>query len=133
MPGGRPKDVETRATQMQIAEWVGKGKSRSWIMEKLQEDGMSYPSANKIYYNALKDLAPDPDLISEYKKSLIQQNLDRLEKIVESSISGNTAEKMVALKAIDQLNKLAGAYNDNQITVARNKEGDEIIQIKFGE
>ena len=133
MLGGRPKDVETRATQMQIAEWVGKGKSRSWIMEKLQEDGMSYPSANQIYYNALKDLAPDPDLISEYKKSLIQQNLDRLEKIVESSISGNTADKAIALKAIDQLNKLAGAYNDNQITVARNKEGDEIIQIKFGE
>lgn len=130
---GKPKDVEKQATQMQIAEWVGKGKSRSWIMEKLQEDGMSYINANHVYYGALKDLTPDPDLIGEYKKSLIQQNLDRLEKIVESSISGNTADKAIALKAIDQLNKLAGAYNDNQITVARNKEGDEIIQIKFGE
>ena len=127
----RNKDITTVATQTQIAEWVGKGKTRSWIMDKLQEEGLSYSNANTLYYAALKDIQPDPDLLCDYKKTLIQQNLDRLEKIVNDTISGSTGEKMVALKAIDQLNKLCGAYNDNQITVARNKEGDEIIQITF--
>ena len=127
----RNKDITTVTTQTQIAEWVGKGKTRTWIMDKLQEEGMTYSAANQVYYAALKDMQPDPDLLSDYKKTLIQQNLDRLERIVNDTISGNTGEKMVALKAIDQLNKLCGAYNDNQITVARNKEGDEIIQITF--
>ena len=40
----------------------------------------------------------------------------------------------IAIKAIDTLNKMCGAYNDNnQVTIAKNNLGEEIIQIKFGE
>ena len=123
--------MEAALTQNKVMEWVSKGKSRKWCMERLQEEGMTSAAASSLYYESLKEMLPDPDLFADYKKALMQTNLDRLETIVESTISGNTGEKMVALKAIDQMCKLTGMYNDNQITVARNKDGDEIIQITF--
>lgn len=127
------KDMTTLTTQMQIAEWVTKGKSRKFIMDKLMnEEGLTRANANTLYYGALKEITPEPDLMDNYKRVLIQQNLDRLEQIVNTSIDGNYQDKAVALKAIDQLNRLCGAYADtNSVTVARNKDGEEIIQITF--
>lgn len=120
-------------TQATVAEWVSKGHTRKYCLDKLMEDGMCLSAAKVLYYGALKELTPDANLMDDYKRGIIQQNLDRLEQIVESSISGNTGEKMVALKAIDTLNKLVGAYGENSVTVAQSKEGDQIIQIRFGE
>lgn len=128
---GRDK-LEYQGTQIQIQEWINKGKSRQYIMDRLQEDGMTVLGAQDIYYATLKEMAPDPNLFDDYKKQVIQQNLDRLEKIVESSIDGNYQEKNVALKAIDTLNKLIGAYSDsNSVTIAKDNQGQEIIRIEF--
>lgn len=128
---GRDK-LEYQGTQIQIQEWINKGKSRQYIMDRLQEDGMTVLGAQEIYYATLKEMAPDPNLFDDYKKQVIQQNLDRLEKIVESSIDGNYQEKNVALKAIDTLNKLIGAYSDsNSVTIAKDNQGQEIIRIEF--
>ena len=132
MPKNR---LEALTTEQDISDMVNAGRTRKEIMAWLQDEkGMTAGSARELYYNTLKGMAPSTAYFDAYKKSLIQTNLDRLEEIVEGSISGNTAEKMVALKAIDQINKLIGAYNDNnQVTIAKNKEGEEIIQIRFGE
>lgn len=128
---GRDK-LEYQGTQIQIQEWINKGKSRQYIMDRLQEDGMTVLGAQEIYYATLKEMVPDPNLFDDYKKQVIQQNLDRLEKIVESSIDGNYQEKNVALKAIDTLNKLIGAYSDsNSVTIAKDNQGQEIIRIEF--
>lgn len=125
-------DLKTVATQTVIQEWVAMGKSRKWCLEKLQEEGMTFANASTLYYGALKEIQPDQNLLDDYKKALIQQNLDRLERIVNTSIDGNYQDKAVALKAIDQLNRLCGAYADSSsVTVARNKDGDEVIQITF--
>lgn len=123
--------IATAVTIVQVTEWISKGKTRQYCINKLQEDGMSYSNANTIYYEAIKELTPDQNLFDDYKKGVIQQNLDRLETIIDSSISGNTGEKMVALKAIDQLNKLCGAYGENSVTIAKNKDNEEIIRITF--
>lgn len=124
--------MESRLTQAQICEWVSRGKSRKEVIELLENEGMTYTSAEKLYYTALKDLAPEPNLFDDYKKGIIQQNLNRLEKIVSDCIEGNVGEKTVALRAIDTLNKMLGVYNENNsVTIAKNNKGEEIIQITF--
>ena len=128
-------DMEHTLTRLQVQEWISKGKSRKYCVDKLVETGMKNGAASMLYYRALKDMLPEPNLLDDYKKNLIQQNLDRLEQVIETSLSGNTADKAIALKAIDTLNKMCGAYSDNNITIAQqNKDGDQqIIQIRFGE
>ena len=101
-------------------------------MERLQEEGLSCSNANALYYDTLKGLEPQPNLLDDYKKVLIKQNLDRLEKIVNDCIGGNAGEKKVALQAIAELNKMAGLYNDgNKVMIAKNADNEEIIQIEF--
>ena len=125
------KEMEVALTETRIMEWVSKGHTRQYCMNKLQEEGMSRSAADTLYYHALKAMLPDPDLFTDYKQTLMQQNIDRLERIVESSISGGTADKALAIKAIDTLNKMISAYGENGVIINKNKEGDEQIVIRF--
>ena len=119
-------------TTQEISDRINDGQSKAQIIAWLQEaKNMTYGSAKNLYYNTLKEMVPDDAYLQAYKKSLATTNIARLEKIVDDSLSGNTADKAIALKAIDQLNKICGAYADNSVTIAKNKEGDEIIQIRF--
>lgn len=121
-------------TTQEIADRVNDGQSKAQIIAWLQEErGMTWGSAKNLYYNTLKEMVPDDAYLQAYKKSLATTNIARLEKIVDDSLSGNTADKAIALKAIDQLNKICGAYADNNITIAQqNKDGDQqVIKITF--
>lgn len=128
--------LEALTTSQDISDMINDGRSKGEIIAWLQEEkGMTWGSAKNLYYRTLKEMVPDDAYLAAYKKSLATTNMSRLEKIVEDSLSGNTADKAIALKAIDQLNKMCGAYADNNITIAQqNKDGDgQIIQIRFGE
>lgn len=120
-------------TTAEIQMMVDEGKSRDTIINWLQEEkGMTWGSAKNLYYETIKSMSDDTTMLDTYKASLVRTNLARLETIVENAMSGNTGEKMVALKAIDQLNKMCGAYADNQgVIVNKNKDGNEQIIIKF--
>lgn len=121
-------------TTQEIADRVNEGQSKAQIIAWLQEErGMTWGSAKNLYYNTLKEMVPDDAYMQAYKKSLATTNIARLEKIVDDSLSGNTADKAIALKAIDQLNKICGAYADNSVTIAQqNKDGDQqVIKITF--
>ena len=121
-------------TTQEIADRVNEGQSKAQIIAWLQEErGMTWGSAKNLYYNTLKEMVPDDAYLQAYKKSLATTNIARLEKIVDDSLSGNTADKAIALKAIDQLNKICGAYADNSVTIAQqNKDGDgQVIKITF--
>ena len=121
-------------TTQEIADRVNDGQSKAQIIAWLQEErGMTWGSAKNLYYNTLKEMVPDDAYLQAYKKSLATTNIARLEKIAEDSLSGNTADKAIALKAIDQLNKICGAYADNSVTIAQqNKDGDQqVIKITF--
>lgn len=119
-------------TTAEIQMMVDEGKSRDTIINWLQEEkGMTWGSAKNLYYETIKGMSDDTTMLDTYKASLVRTNLARLETIVENTMSGNTGEKMVALKAIDQINKLIGAYNGNSVTIANNKEGEQIVQITF--
>ena len=134
MPKGAVTNMGALMTTQEIADMVNDGKSRKEIIEYLQEEkNMTWGSAKNLYYNTLKEMVPDEAYLKAYKKSLATTNMARLEQIIDESLSGNTADKAIALKAIDQLNKMVGAYADNSITIAQqNKDGDQqIIQIDF--
>lgn len=127
-----PKQLKTIETYAVVQDLISKGKSRENIMKFLQDKGISYSNSVSLYYQALKDLVPEENFLDIERKRIIQQNLDRLERIITSSISGNTGEKKVALQAIDTLNKMVGVYSEsNKVTIAKNNEGEEIIQIDF--
>ena len=126
--------MKSLMTTQEIADRVNDGQSKAQIIAWLQEErGMTWGSAKNLYYNTLKEMVPDDAYLQAYKKSLATTNIARLEKIVDDSLSGNTADKAIALKAIDQLNKICGAYADNNITIAQqNKDGDQqVIKITF--
>lgn len=123
--------IESKITRLQVQDMVADGKSRASIMKFLTDQGMAKSTAENIYYQALKDMTPSPDLLDDYKKGIIQVNLGRLEKIIDETIGGNYQNKQVALKAIAEINKMLGINDTNSVTIANNKEGDQIIQIKF--
>ena len=134
MPKGAVTNMGALMTTQEIADMVNEGKSKKEIIAYLQEEkNMTWGSAKNLYYNTLKEMVPDEDYMKAYKKSLATTNMARLEQIIDESLSGNTADKAIALKAIDQLNKMVGAYQDSSITIAQqNKDGDsQIIQIDF--
>lgn len=134
MPKGAVTNMGALMTTQEISDMVNDGKSRKEIIAYLQEEkNMTWGSAKNLYYNTLKEMVPDEAYLKAYKKSLATTNMARLEQIIDESLSGNTADKAIALKAIDQLNKMVGAYADNSITIAQqNKDGDQqIIQIDF--
>ena len=123
--------MEKTATKMEIMDAISKGQSRASIVQTLVDDGITYRNAQQLFYEAMKDMTPDINLLDDYKRGIMQQNLDRLEKIINSSIEGNTGEKKVALQAIDTLNKMLGIYSGNNVTINKNQEGDEQIIISF--
>ena len=124
--------LKSQETLAQTQELISKGMSRKDVCDWLETQGMERKNAYTIYYSALKELVPEENFLDDSKKYLIQQNLDRLETIINSSITGNTGEKKVALQAIDTLNKMLGVYSDtNKVMIAKNSQGEEIIQIDF--
>ena len=126
------QSIKTVATHDKVMTLITQGKSRKYILEKLQEEeGLAYKSAVALYHGALRDVIPDPEYFEDYKKAIVQTNIDRLERIIDSSIEGNAGDKNAAIKAIDVMNKLVGAYGENQVNIARNDKGDEVIQITF--
>ena len=126
--------LKSKGTQAYVADLISQGKSRKEVIEWLKEQGMSGGNLHTIYYNALKELVPEENFLEDSKKFLIQQNLDRLEQIINTSISGNTGEKKVALQAIDTLNKMLGVYGTNNgVIINKNNQGEEHIIISFGD
>ena len=81
---GRTSKFKEDVDHIHVLEMLGEGKSRTEIVKALQEEGMCYDAALRYYRTALEGLSPEG--IDEYRKGLIQVNLDRLEKIISKTI-----------------------------------------------
>lgn len=128
------KPIKTLIRQEEVSNWINEGKPRKEILKLISTTyNVNERRAAELYYDTLKEMAPDTTMFDAYRQNVIQQNLDRLESIINSSINGNFNEKNVALKAIDTINKLIHAYGDQGVVINKNKDGDEQIIIKFGE
>ena len=79
--------LQMKATQAEIIELISKGKTRKEIVDYLGSLGIENSYCYRLYHSALKEMIPEEDYLDAEKKYLIQQNLDRLETIINSSIS----------------------------------------------
>lgn len=110
---------------------ISKGKSRAEVIAFIEGDlGISKRSSVDYYREALKDLIMDDDFLGDYRKAVQAQNYDRLEKIINSTIDGNAAEKKVCISAISELNKMTNP-GGNSVTIANNSEGEQVVKIEF--
>ena len=127
---GRTSKFKEDVDHIHVLEMLGEGKSRTEIVKALQDEGMCYDAALRYYRTALEGLSPEG--IDEYRKGLIQVNLDRLEKIISKTIDSNDAQTLrVAKDCISEINKMLGLSSGNKVEIMKNKEGDEAIRISF--
>lgn len=119
-----PQTIERVTT---LARKLSKGMSRKsaqeWIMTHYD---VSARQARAYYSAALRYLIPDNE--EEYKRGLIQSNIDRLETIIERTMAEGSADYKSAIAAIKEINRLV-APNENSIEVATK---DSAFRIKFG-
>lgn len=115
----------------EIAQMISDGKSRSTIQKYIKDNyGVKDAQARTYYRAALRVLIPDEDKYDEYRKALIQANIDRLEKMIEKNIDGNRDDMKLAKECISELNKLIGMGDKTNIMINRNdNEETFVIQI----
>lgn len=106
-----------------ISEGISRKSAQEWIMTNYD---VSARQARAYYSAALRYLIPDNE--EEYKRGLIQSNIDRLETIIERTMAEGSADYKSAIAAIKEINRLV-APNENSIEVATK---DAAFRIKFG-
>lgn len=122
---------------MEVAKMICEGKSKQTCLEYVQEaQGCALQQAKYYYQAALNWLIPDD--MDEYKKGLLQANVERLEKIIEEGIEKRLDERRgadylrTAKDAISELNKMLGVGNPRLQIAQENKDGEQqIITIDF--
>lgn len=106
-----------------ISEGMSRKSAQEWIMTNYDVSGRQ---ARAYYSAALRYLIPDNE--EEYKRGLIQANINRLETIIERTMAEGSADYKSAIAAIKEINRLV-APNENSIEVATK---DAAFRIKFG-
>ena len=119
-----PQTIE-RVTNLakMLSEGMSRKNAQEWIMTHYDVSGRQ---ARAYYSAALRYLIPDNE--EEYKKGLIQANINRLETIIERTMAEGSADYKSAIAAIKEINRLV-APNENSIEVATK---DAAFRIKFG-
>ena len=94
--------------QCYIAQQIALGRSRETIIEYLIDKGYSEETAKRLVKSTMNDIALRYEL---YKNNAAEANIKALLSIIDATtIKENYS---AALKAIDLLNKMAGAYTEN--------------------
>lgn len=110
------------------ADMLASGKSdrtvRKWF---IQEYGLKDCTVDEYMSAVYRYLTPAN--WDEEKERVVSKNIKTLEKIVEKCMDKENYK--TAREAIDSLNKMFGISGNNSITIAKNKEGEEIINISF--
>lgn len=128
----RPTEQWTTTPQtieriISLAKMISEGMSRKNVQEWIMAHyGVSGRQARAYYSAALRYLIPDNE--EEYKRGLIQANINRLETIIERTMAEGSADYKSAIAAIKEINRLV-APNENSIEVATK---DAAFRIKFG-
>ena len=128
--GAKPKS-STVVKLNEAVKMITDGKSKETVIRHFMEKyGLSRDQSYKYWCCGCKLLIPKD--IDEYKKSMIQANIDRLEKIIEQGMSSGNLK--VAKEAIAELNKMFGINGGTQVSVKQDADSNtQEITIKFGE
>lgn len=112
---------------MQIAERVSKGESRMGLQKWMMDSwGIGDRQARAYYMAAVRYLTPDDE--EEFRNGLIQANLNRLEEIVEETMTGRNYKD--AITAIKELNRMLGIGEKNTVEVTTDST---VFKVSFGE
>lgn len=128
----RPTEQWTTTPQttekiISLAKMISEGMSRKNVQEWIMANyGVGDRQARAYYSAALRYLIPDNE--EEYKRGLIQANINRLETIIERTMAEGSTDYKSAIAAIKEINRLV-APNENSIEVATK---DAAFRIKFG-
>lgn len=118
----------TEAKIMEVAKMISEGNTRETCIKYVMESkGVNHRQGEQYYASAMRYLIPDD--MDGYKEEVIAKNFERLEKIVERGMK-NSADLRLAKEAIAELNRMCG-IGGNKVTMAKSKDGDEMIQITF--
>ena len=113
-----------------VASQLSEGKSRATIIQYMQEKyDIAYDTAKDYYIDGVKYLLPADE--NEYRKELIQVNIERLEAIYERAMAEGDYKN--AKDAISELNKMTGCGKEG-ITVGINTDkvnDSQQVFIKF--
>lgn len=118
----------------EVAQMISEGKSRQTCQQWIKDTyGVQDRQARAYYSAALRLLIPDESKFDEYRKALVQANIDRLEKIIEVCIESNDANMLSqARQCIAELNKMFGLTDkNNTVMINKDADGDEQIVITF--
>lgn len=119
---------ETELKVLELAKMVSEGKTRETCLKHIMETkNIKMQQARQYYDAAIRYLMPDD--LDEYKKEILAKNFERLETIVERGMK-DSADLRLAKEAIAELNRMCG-IGGNKVTMAKSKDGDEMIQINF--
>lgn len=116
---------------LELAKMLAKGKSRQSIMEyAMTHYDINEAQAKRYYAAAARYLIPED--LDEFKKGLIQANMERLETIIEECMA--RGQYKVARDAIDSLNKMFGVTGGVQVGIQTDNENNtQQVVIKFNE
>jgi len=114
---------------LELAKMLSKGKSRQTVIEYAMEHyDVTEPQAKRYYAAATRYLIPDD--MDEFRKGIIQANMERLETIIERCME--LGQYKVARDAIDSLNKMFGINSGLQIGIQTDTENNtQQVVIKF--
>lgn len=115
---------------LELSKMLAKGKSKQYIIDyAMDKYGVGEPQAKRYYSAAVRNLLPDD--VDEYRKGLIQTNLDRLETIAERAMEEGDWKN--ARETIAEINKICGVTGQGvQIGINQDKNNDtQQIVIKF--
>ena len=114
---------------IEIAKMLSKGRSRQYVIDYAKEHyDINDNQAKRYYAAATRYLIPDD--MDEFRKGLIQTNMERLETIIDECMA--RGQYKVARDAIDSLNKMFGINSGLQIGIQTDTENNtQQVVIKF--
>lgn len=124
-----PSEVSL-ARVIEASKLLAKGKSRQYVIDYAMKNfGVELAQAKRYYTAAVRYLIPED--MEEYRKGLIQQNVERLETIVEKSMEEGDWKN--ARETIAEINKMCGLTGSGvQFAINTDKENNsQQILIKF--
>lgn len=115
-----PEQITSEAKQYMIISDIAKGMTYTEIVNKyVNEWGLGLKTVQNYVVEAVAYMRSDAA-----KESLIAMNLERLDNLYSESVKEK--DRKNALKAIDTINKMSGAYTE-RVKI----EGDSDITLNF--
>lgn len=128
--GGKPSPATVLKLEEAI-KLITDGKSRETVTQYfIDKYGYSRDQAYRYYLAATRMLVPED--MDEYKRTMIQANIERLEKIIEMGMETNNLK--AAKEAIAELNKMFQVTSGPMVAIRNDDENKtQEVLIKFGD